>query len=105
MSTYKIVLFSVLFFFATVCSAQKKKPKKTKEQKSIEMTNELNKEVKLTKAQHEKIKSINLDYLTEKEAIENRLDELKKAKKNKINAILTDEQKKKREALKKKKKK
>ncbi|MCB0401262.1 MAG: hypothetical protein KDD41_04210 [Flavobacteriales bacterium] len=105
MKTYRIILLSSLVSVATLCSAQKKKPKKTLEQKSVEMTTKLSKEVKLTKEQQVQIKAIYLNFLTEKEALDNRMKELKKAKKKKVDEILTDEQRKKREELKKKKKK
>lgn len=99
------VLLSLFMLTFSICNAQKNKPKKTPEQKSVEMTAKLSKDVKLTKAQATKIKAVYLEYIKEKEALEEKIDALKKERNEKINVVLTDDQKKKREALKKKKKK
>jgi hypothetical protein len=105
MKSIKYITLSIALTMCFICNAQTKKQKKTLEQKSAEMTAELAKELKLTKPQKEKVKAIYLDYLKEKEVLEAKIDALKKARKEKINNLLTDEQKKKQEALKKKKKK
>ena len=95
-----------LFLLAmSVCQAQSKKPKKTLEQKSIEMTKKLSKEVKLNKQQILEARAIYLAYLKDKAKLEDKIDDLKKGKKIKINALLTTEQKEKKEIAKKKKKK
>ena len=90
---------------ATISNAQSKKTNEKLVQKSIEKTNKLHKEVKLTKVQSEKIKVINLEYYIAKKELEDKLKALKKSKNKKIAVILTDDQKEKLESLKKKKKK
>ena len=105
MNITKSILIISAFSATSLCSAQSKNSTEKLEQKSIEKTQALHKEVNLTKAQTEKINSINLDYLTAKKELEAKLKALKKAKTKKINAVLTDEQKKKLESLKKKSKK
>ena len=105
MNLLKLSLLSTVFIATiSICSAQAKQ-KKTLEQKSIEMTTKLKKELKLTNAQTEKITPIYLAYLKEKKVLEDKISALKKERNTKINEILTDDQKKKNDALKKKKKK
>lgn len=101
---YALLLAFVMTF--SVNYAQDNKPKKTVDQKSNELTEKLNKEVKLSKEQISKIKAINTTYIEKKEVldekiavIENEKDKLKKENKAKIDAILTDDQKKKKNAL------
>ena len=105
MNIFKYLLIISALSLATVSSAQSKKANDKLVQKSIEKTNKLHKEVKLTKAQSEKIKAINLEYYIAKKELEDKLKALKKSKNKKIAVILTDEQKKKLESSKKKKKK
>ena len=87
----------------SLCNAQSKKTDDKLAQKSVKKTQELHKNVKLTKAQTEKINVINLEYLTVKQELERKLKALKKDKNKKINAVLTEDQKKKLEEVKKKK--
>ena len=105
MKLLKSTLLLILLISVSLCNAQNKKPKKDAEQKSVEMTAKLSKEVKLTKAQSNEIKAIYLDYLKKKEFLEDKIDALKKERNSKIDLLLTDDQKKKKASLKKKKKK
>jgi len=98
-----LLVFVTTFY---VCNAQDKKPTKTPLQKSAELTEKLNKELKLSKDQLVKVKVINDAYSEKKEALdkkiealENEKDKLKKENKAKIDVILTAEQKKKKNAL------
>lgn len=101
--------YALLLAFVMTISvnyAQDNKPKKTVDQKSNELTDKLNKEVKLSKEQIIKIKAINTTYIEKKEildekidVIENEKDKLKNENKTKIDAILTADQKKKKNAL------
>ena len=102
----KSAVLLVLVVTFSVVNAQNKKQEKTPAQKSTELTEKLNKQVKLTKEQLVKVKVINDAYSEKKEALdkkievlENEKDKLKKENKAKIEAILTAEQKKKKNAL------
>ena len=105
MNIIKSTLIILALSATSLCSAQSKTSTDKLEQKSIEKTQNLHKDVKLTKVQTEKINAINLEYLTAKQVLDNKMKALKKGKNKKINAVLTDDQKKKLEELKKKKKK
>lgn len=105
MNIIKYTLVMGTLSIATISNAQSKKTNEKLVQKSIEKTNKLHKEVKLTKVQSEKIKVINLEYYIAKKELEDKLKALKKSKNKKIAVILTDDQKEKLESLKKKKKK
>lgn len=105
MNVIKSTLIILALSATSFCSAQSKNKTDKLEQKSIEKTQNLNKDVKLTKVQTEKINAINLEYLTAKQVLDNKMKALKKVKNKKINSVLTDDQKKKLEELKKKKKK
>ncbi len=105
MNITKSILIISALITTSLCSAQSKKTDEKLEKKSLKKTEALHKEVKLTKAQTEKINAINFEYLSAKQELEKKLKALKKVKNKKINAVLTDDQKKKLDELKKKKKK
>lgn len=103
-------LLSIFIVNFSVCGAQNKKPKKTIEQKSIEMTKKLSKEVKLTPAQETKATSINTSYLKQKKVLDAKIKQieikkkkLKKQRKAEMNKILTTSQKEKLALIKKRK--
>lgn len=106
------MLLTMFIVFTSICNAQDAKTKKTVEQKSTEMTEKLTEELQLTASQKASVKSINDSYVKNKRIIDDKIESLKKAKNelkkernDRINEILTEEQRKKHEALKKKKKK
>lgn len=105
-----IILLTVLSVFISICGAQNKKTKKTLEEKALEMTMKLDKDIPLSKEQKVKITATNVSYLKEKKILDTKIKtieqekkKLKKAKKLQIENLLTATQKKKKEELKKKK--
>ena len=106
------ILLSIIILSTSIGQAQNQKPIKTMEEKSVSMTEKLDKKVKLNDNQKPKVIAINSAYIKSKKelddkikSLENSKKELKKKRNEKINTILTEEQKKQLEASKKKKKK
>lgn len=111
MKTLNKTLFFITFLISLSGFSQDKKPTKTVAEKSKSKTDKLDDIVKLSPDQKNKINAINYQYIEEVSVIDNKIKELKKAKKNlkntnnlKIDTILTSNQKTKLEAEKKKKK-
>lgn len=95
-------IFIVLMLGVTsFCFGQKKESKKSPEEKSLEMANELKKDLELSKDQYEKVKLIYVKYLKEKSELNVKIKEIEKQKKalkksrnTMINNVLSVEQKK-----------
>lgn len=108
----KYMIIILMLVSTSLCFGQKKEVKKTIEEKSFEMAEELKKELKLSDEQFIKAKLIYVDYLTQKEELSNKIKLLEKQKKelksirnSKVKEILNTEQKNKIELQKAKKQK
>jgi type I restriction-modification system DNA methylase subunit len=107
----RVVVLLVLFFISVISFAQKDEKKKTIEEKSVEVADELKKDLGLSEEQYEKVRLIYVKYLKEKDELNTKIKELEHRKKaikttrnNMINSALTPEQKKELEKQKNKKK-
>jgi len=96
----KYMIIVLMLVSTSLCFGQKEEVKKTIEEKSVEMTEELKKELKLSDEQFIKAKLIYVDYLTQKEELSNKIKLLEKQKKelksirnSKVKEILNTEQK------------
>lgn len=107
----RLVIIALMLGLTSFCYAQNDESKKSVEQKSVELADELKKELSLSNEQHEKVKLIYVKYLKEKKELNAKIKELEKLKKaiksdrnSMINNVLTSEQKKELEKQKNKKK-
>lgn len=107
----RVLFVFILISFSVFAFGQEKKEKKSIEEKSSEATQELSKDLKLTKDQEAKIKDFYFEYFKEKEIISEKIKKLENDKKKikttrnlKIENVLTEEQKKELAVQKKKKK-
>tara|TARA_R110001592_G_scaffold16011_3_gene68624 strand:+ start:6017 stop:6355 length:339 start_codon:yes stop_codon:yes gene_type:complete len=96
----RIVIIVLMLGLTSFCYAQKEESKNSVEEKSIELADELKKELGLSEEQYEKVRLIYVDYTEQKKVLNQEIKQLEKQKKElknnrnlKINSILTAEQK------------
>ena len=72
----RVVILLVLLFVSVISFAQKDEKKKTIEEKSIDMADELKKDLGLSDEQYEKVRLGNIEKLVLSQKSQNAMDEL-----------------------------